>query len=124
MEATCLVALAGLSSSGYSFDQNPEMVSYVKQVGILPVPSQNTSVPCHFGSLRGISFCNKWQLCLLYNVVIGIVLLKQVFKLQDEQFTSLYQKVTQKEVMLLDSACIERHSLPHYHHTYIIRVVS
>lgn len=32
MEDTGLVALAGLSLSGYSFEQHPEMVSYVKQV--------------------------------------------------------------------------------------------
>ncbi len=32
MEDTSLVALAGLSLSGYSFEQHPEMVSYVRQV--------------------------------------------------------------------------------------------
>ena len=34
MEDASLVALAGLSLSGYSFEQHPEMVSYVKQVSI------------------------------------------------------------------------------------------
>ena len=32
MENTCLVALSGVSLSGYLFEQHPEMVSYVKQV--------------------------------------------------------------------------------------------
>ena len=32
METTCLVALSGLSLSGNSLYENPEMVSYVKQV--------------------------------------------------------------------------------------------
>ena len=32
VEDASLVALGGLSASGYSFEQHPEMVSYVKQV--------------------------------------------------------------------------------------------
>ena len=58
MEDTSLVALAGLSLSGYSFEQHPEMVSYVKQVS---------------------TYCGKKELCSVHasHVVFQCKLMNQ-----------------------------------------------